>query len=144
MRLLVFGAALALCGVAYGEDVAKEIQRYRQMVAEGSPAELFELEGEALWKKPQGPKNLSLERCDLGKGPGVVKGAYAELPRYFADADRVMDLESRLVWCRVGLQGMSEADAMDVEFGSMSRVAAESLAGAQRFADGAGRHGTTA
>ena len=27
----------------------------------------------------------------------MVKGAYAQLPRYFADADRVMDLETRLV-----------------------------------------------
>jgi enoyl-CoA hydratase len=38
--------------------------------------------------------------------------------------------------------GHTEADAMDFEFGSLSRVAAESLAGARRFADGAGRHGT--
>jgi len=37
--------------------------------------------------------------------------------------------------------GLPEADAMDVEFGSLSEVAAESIAGAQRFADGAGRHG---
>jgi len=40
--------------------------------------------------------------------------------------------------------GHSEADAMDFEFGSLSRVAAESIAGAQRFANGAGRHGTKA
>lgn len=38
--------------------------------------------------------------------------------------------------------GYSEIDAMDFEFGSLSRVAAESLAGAHLFADGAGRHGT--
>jgi enoyl-CoA hydratase len=38
--------------------------------------------------------------------------------------------------------GHSEADAMEFEFGSLSQVAAESIAGAQRFADGAGRHGT--
>lgn len=38
--------------------------------------------------------------------------------------------------------GYCEADAMDFEFGSLSRVAAESIAGARRFADGAGRHGT--
>ncbi|MDT5003319.1 MAG: enoyl-CoA hydratase, partial [Mycobacterium sp.] len=37
--------------------------------------------------------------------------------------------------------GVSEADAMDFEFGSLSRVAAESLEGAQRFSKGAGRHG---
>jgi len=40
--------------------------------------------------------------------------------------------------------GHAEADAMDFEFGSLSEVAAESIAGAQRFADGAGRHGTPA
>ncbi len=33
------------------------------------------------------------------------------LPRYFADADRVQDLETRLVWCMVALQGIAEADA---------------------------------
>ena len=35
----------------------------------------------------------------------------------------------------------SEADAMDFEFGSLSRVAAEAVVGAKRFTDGAGRHG---
>ena len=34
-----------------------------------------------------------------------------------------------------------EAEAIDVEFGSLVKVAEESLAGARRFADGAGRHG---
>ena len=37
--------------------------------------------------------------------------------------------------------GRSEVDAMDFEFGSLSRVADETIAGAQRFAGGAGRHG---
>ncbi|MCB0942792.1 MAG: crotonase/enoyl-CoA hydratase family protein [Mycobacterium sp.] len=40
--------------------------------------------------------------------------------------------------------GHSEAEAMDVEFGSLSQVSAESLEGAQRFAQGAGRHGSKA
>ena len=40
--------------------------------------------------------------------------------------------------------GKSEPEAMDFEFASISRVAAESLEGAQRFADGAGRHGASA
>ena len=121
MKALAFGAALALSCAAYGQDFSKEIQRYRQMVAEGSPAELFELEGEALWKKPQGPKNVSLERCDLGEGPGVLKAAYAHLPRYFKDADGVMDLESRLVHCMVTLQGRSREDATARVFGTADR-----------------------
>jgi enoyl-CoA hydratase len=56
----------------------------------------------------------------------------AELPQQCMRADRLSMLNQ---W------GMSEAEAMDVEFGSLSRVAAESLEGASRFAAGAGRHG---
>jgi L-cysteine S-thiosulfotransferase len=121
MKLAALGFAAALAVPAQAQDAAKEIQRYRQMVAEGSPAELFELEGEALWKKPQGPKNVSLERCDLGDGPGVLKGAYAHLPRYFKDADRVMDLETRLLHCMVTLQGRTREEATKRVFGSADR-----------------------
>ena len=122
MKLLALGFIAALAAPAQAQDAAKEIQRYRQMVAEGSPAELFESEGEALWKKPQGPKNASLERCDLGEGPGVLKGAYAHLPRYFKDADRVMDLETRLLHCMVTLQGRTREEATKRVFGSADRL----------------------
>jgi L-cysteine S-thiosulfotransferase len=84
-------AAVASYAVGQGSTV-DEIAKYRAALQDGNPAELWEARGEQLWKHKRGPKNASLERCDLGKGPGVVKGAYAELPRYFADADRVMDL----------------------------------------------------
>jgi L-cysteine S-thiosulfotransferase len=99
----------------------KEIQRYRQMVSQDSPAELFEVEGEALWKKPQGPKQASLEKCDLGLGAGVLKGAYARLPRYFKDAERVMDLETRLLHCMLTLQGRSREEATQRLFGNADR-----------------------
>jgi sulfur-oxidizing protein SoxA len=93
------------------EDTLKEIGRYRQLLQDGNPAELYEARGEDLWKRERGPKNASLERCDLGLGPGVVKGAYVRLPRYFADVDRVQDLESRLVTCMVTLQGFTTEEA---------------------------------
>ena len=121
MRAIASAAALAVACAAQAQDSAKEIQRYRQMIAEGSPAELFELEGEALWKKPQGPKNVPLEKCDLGRGAGVLKGAYARLPRYFKDADRVMDLETRLLYCMVTLQGRSQEEATKRVFGTADR-----------------------
>ena len=105
-----------------GQDARKEIQKYQQMIAEGSPVELFELGGEELWKKPQGPKKVSLEKCDLGLGPGVLKGAYAQLPRYFKDADRVMDLEARLLYCMETLQGRSRAEATKVVFGNQDTL----------------------
>jgi sulfur-oxidizing protein SoxA len=118
VRLVALAAAVTFMAAAHADDAAKEIQRYRQMVAEGSPAELFELQGETLWKKPQGPNKVSLERCDLGEGPGVLKGAYAHLPRYFKDADRVMDLEARLVHCMTTLQGVSREQATAHVFGT--------------------------
>jgi len=121
MKLAALVAAAALSGAAFADETAKEIQRYREMVAEGSPAELFEIQGEALWKKPQGPKNASLEGCDLGQGAGVLKAAYAHLPRYFKDADRVMDLETRLVHCMVTLQGRTREEATARVFGSADR-----------------------
>ena len=122
-RSLLAAGALALLAVpAYGQDTKKEIEKYQKMIAEGSPVELFELEGEQLWKKRQGPRNVSLERCDLGMGPGVVKGAYAHLPRYFADADVVMDLEARLLHCMITLQGRDRAEATKRVFGNADRL----------------------
>ncbi|MGP4056161.1 crotonase/enoyl-CoA hydratase family protein [Mycobacterium sp. 4D054] len=59
----------------------------------------------------------------------------AALPQQCLRSDRMSVLSQ---W------GMSEAEAMDVEFGSLSRVASESLEGAARFASGAGRHGQKA
>jgi len=117
MRLLA-ALLLLLPLAASAQDPRKEIQRYRQMLADGSPAELFELAGEELWRKPQGPNKVSLEQCDLGLGPGVVKGAYARLPRYFRDADRVMDLETRLLHCMTTLQGRSREEATRRVFGT--------------------------
>jgi sulfur-oxidizing protein SoxA len=66
--------------------------------------------GEALWQTPVGAKKVTLEKCDLGKGAGVVDGAFAALPRYFADVNKVMDLEARLMWCMENLQGISHAE----------------------------------
>ena len=111
-------AAILACSATSGQDAKKEIERYQRMVAEDSPVELFEVGGEELWKKPAGPRKASLEKCDLGLGPGVLKGAYAHLPRYFADADRVMDLETRLVHCMITLQGRSREDALRRVFGN--------------------------
>jgi L-cysteine S-thiosulfotransferase len=119
MRRLTFGSAALL--LALSPALAQKpspFADYQRMAAEGSPVELFELTGEDLWKKKQGPKNASLEQCDLGQGPGVLKGAYAALPRYFKDADRVMDLETRLLHCMTTLQGRSREEATKRVFGN--------------------------
>jgi L-cysteine S-thiosulfotransferase len=116
-RIAVLLVVLLAPGAA-AQDAKKEIEKYQRMIADSSPVELFELRGEALWKKPQGPRGATLEQCDLGLGAGVLKGAYARLPRYFKDADRVMDLESRLLHCMATLQGRSRQEATKRVFGN--------------------------
>ena len=120
-RCVIALAAFAFASAVAAQDsTAEGIAKYRAALQDGNPAELWEIRGEALWKTPRGPNRVSLERCDLGLGPGVVTAAYARLPRYFADADRVQDLESRLVWCMVKLQGFSAAEATKQPFGNGS------------------------
>ena len=119
-RLLMLGALMAglFAPAAWAQKTASQgIDEYRAMLADGNPSELFEAKGEDLWSQKRGPKNASLEKCDLGKGPGVVKGAFVELPRYFADTGRVQDLESRLVTCMVTLQGFNEAELVKTPWG---------------------------
>ena len=105
-------ATVGLAGAALAQgSTMDEIAKYREMLADGNPAELLEAKGEDLWKKARGPKNASLEQCDMGLGPGKLEGAYAQLPRYFADTKKVMDAESRVVHCMVSLQGFTQEEA---------------------------------
>ena len=118
--LTAWAAALA-CLLSLGAQAQKSaadgIAEYRKMLEDGNPADLFEAKGEALWKEPRGPKKVSLQRCDLGLGPGVVKGAWVQLPRFFADTQRVQDVESRLVTCMETLQGFNAAEINKTPFG---------------------------
>jgi L-cysteine S-thiosulfotransferase len=107
LRALAALLALGTVGAAQAQGSAADgIAQYREMLQDGNPAELFEMRGEELWSEKRGPKNASLQQCDLGKGPGVVKGAFVELPRFFKDTGRVQDLESRLMTCMETLQGI--------------------------------------
>lgn len=115
-------------GVAIAQPAASDLlAEYRKMLADGNPSELYEAEGEELWQKPAGPKNASLEKCDLGLGPGVVKGASAQLPRYFEDTKRVQDLESRLMTCMTTLQGIPESEMVNGTFGKGIRKNIEAI-----------------
>jgi len=129
-NILLIAALLTASGAAPAQpkSAADGIAEYRAMLADGNPADLFEAKGEDLWKKKRGPKNASLESCDLGKGPGVVKGAFVELPRWFADTGRVQDLESRLLTCMERLQGFDAAEIARTPFGKGEQVSMEAYA----------------
>jgi L-cysteine S-thiosulfotransferase len=116
------GLILALIFVATplgAQNGADGLAVGRQMLAEDNPGELWVARGERLFYEKRGPKAASLEQCDLGQGPGKVEGAFARLPRYFADTDRVQDLESRLLTCMVGLQGFKREDVVKNRFGTL-------------------------
>ena len=127
--LLIAGVLMSsVLGVsAQQKSTADGIAEYRKMLEDGNPAELFEAKGEGLWKSKRGPKNASLEQCDLGKGVGRVKGAFVELPRFFADTKKVQDLESRLLTCMETLQGFNAAEIANTPFGRGEQITMEAL-----------------
>ncbi|MEZ5818496.1 MAG: sulfur oxidation c-type cytochrome SoxA [Hyphomicrobiaceae bacterium] len=108
---------------AQQDATEKEIERYREMISDpfSNPGYLNVDRGEALWKTARGTKNVSLETCDLGEGPGKVEGAFAKLPRYFADADKVMDVSQRILWCMEKIQGLDTADIVKRKFSPSNR-----------------------
>ncbi len=133
MRQALFGvlaavvALLVPLGSRAQASAADGIAQYRALLADGNPADLWETKGELLWKQKRGPKNVSFEAsCDLGKGAGVVKGAFVELPRWFADTKRVQDLESRLLSC-MEAQGFKAAEIAATPFGRGEQVNLEAL-----------------
>lgn len=125
----VLGVGLLAGGHAQGQqpeqDLSeKEIERYRAMISDpmSNPGFLNVDRGEQLWSLTRGAKNVSLETCDLGVGPGKLEGAYAKLPRYFADAGKVMDLEQRLLFCMTTLQELDTKDVIARRFSGPGRV----------------------
>lgn len=127
VSLLALGCLVSTAALAQ-KSAVQSIEEYRAMLQDGNPAELFEAKGEDLWKQKRGPKKASLETCDLGKGAGVVKGAFVELPRYFADTNKVQDMESRLLTCMETLQGFDAQAIAKTAFGKGEQVNVTALA----------------
>lgn len=128
LRCRVFAAGLAACtaflaGPVVAQDTDPSVRAYRLALADkdGNPGLLIIDRGERLFKTATGPKAATLEKCDFGLGPGVLKGAYAQLPRWFADTQRVQDLESRLVTCMVTLQGRDARQVKTLPFANETK-----------------------
>ena len=112
---------------AAGDKVDAELDRYRTMLDArdpfANPGYLFVDRGQEAWNQPLGPKAVALAAvCDLGLGVGRVDGAYARLPRYFADADRVLDLEGRLLWCMTARQGRDRSEILKTKFSTPEKT----------------------
>ncbi len=127
----ILGVCALLCTlglVAQAQSTADAIAQYRAMLQDGNPADLFVDKGELLWSEARGPNKVSLQTCDLGLGPGVLDGAWVQLPRYFQDTQRVQDLESRLLTCMQVLQGFDAAKIAQTPFGVGEQINVSALA----------------
>jgi sulfur-oxidizing protein SoxA len=122
---IIFAASVffAPMPAVLADESEKEIEKYREMISDpmSNPGYLAVDRGEVLWKTARGTKNVSLETCDLGLGAGKLEGAYAKLPRYFKDADKVMDIEQRLLWCMEKIQALDTKDVISRRFGGPGR-----------------------
>ena len=103
-------------------DISKEFEKFREVLEEDNPAELFEAKGEDIWKNKKGPSGASMAQCDLGLGAGVVKGAYVRMPRWFADVGQVMDAERRVVHCMIKYLGYKEEDIRKQPFSNVNKT----------------------
>ena len=123
MRACLAALAGVLCAGALAQGTPPDPMAVgRQLLAEDNPGELWVQRGESLYREKRGPKAASLQDCDFGLGPGKLEGAFARLPRYFADTGKVEDLESRLLKCMVELQGFDRAAVIQTRFSNLDRA----------------------
>lgn len=127
MKALASAVLIAgVAGAGQAQDSSeKEIEKYRKMISDplANPGYLNVDRGEELWQAKRGKKNVSLETCDLGEGPGKLEGVYAKLPRFFPDANKVMDLEQRLLWCMEKIQELDTQVVVKRKFSPSNRAA---------------------
>lgn len=91
------------------EELARQKELLRQTMGI-LPTELVTEQGKEIFFR-KGPSGKTMEACDFGLGLGVIKGAAARLPRYFADTQRVDDLDTRIVYCMTQVQGYKPEEA---------------------------------
>ena len=66
--LLAAASVFAVSALAQQDSTTAGIEAYREALQDGNPADLYVDSGAEIWKKKAGPKDASLEKCDLGLG----------------------------------------------------------------------------
>ena len=98
------------------------LEKLREVHEEDNPAPQLEARGADIREHRKGPDGASMAQCDLGLGAGVVKGAYVQMPRWFADVGQVMDAERRVVHCMVKYLGYKEEDIRKQPFSNVNKT----------------------
>ncbi|WP_026234665.1 sulfur oxidation c-type cytochrome SoxA [Calidithermus timidus] len=105
--LSLLSLTLVLAQGESAQNAKEELARQKELLRQTMgilPTELVTEQGKEVFLR-KGPSGKSMEACDFGLGPGIIKGAMARLPRYFPDSQRVDDLDTRIVYCMTQVQG---------------------------------------
>ena len=101
LGISLFAGALAATQVLASDD---KFAAYRDALAGDNPGEFWIDDGKKLFFEKRGPKKASLEQCDFGLGPGVLKDS--NVRGQWRRNERCV-LAMRLPWLKTG----SEIDA---------------------------------
>ncbi|WP_437357883.1 sulfur oxidation c-type cytochrome SoxA [Inquilinus limosus] len=108
--LLLLGMALAVGGQAPNADrrsgfdfMAPETQALQRDDA-ANPGMLWVMQGEALWRQPEGAAGRSCADCH-GDAAAGMRGVAARYPAFDAASGRPIDLQGRINQCRMARQG---------------------------------------
>ena len=88
-------------------DIMSPETRAMQDEDSSNPGMLWVLDGEALWRRPEGPDRAACADCHGAAAIGM-SGAAARYPAYDAARARPIDLEQRINACRAQYQRLPE------------------------------------
>ena len=101
------GAGRGRRRVAFGQgSTVDEIAKYREALQDGNPAELWEARGEEMWNDAaRTAQGVVRDSATWASGPASSRAPTRSCRATSPTPTACMDLESRLVWCMVNLQG---------------------------------------
>lgn len=106
--LLAAGAAPAAEPPRSGrEDMSPELQTMQRDDG-ANPGMLWVADGEALWRRPEGPRQRSCAGCH-GEAAASMRGVAPRYPAWDAATKRPIDLRGRIEACRQQRQGLAAA-----------------------------------
>ncbi|MGC8852312.1 MAG: sulfur oxidation c-type cytochrome SoxA, partial [Hydrogenobacter sp.] len=124
---LLMGATggIVFYALAQQEDPAQEVKKQKEMLLREMgilPGDVYAEQGRDLFNKPMGSAGKSCSSCH-GQDGRYLKGAYTHMPRYYKDADAVLDLDTRIKYCMEKYMGVKDVKH-DTNFKSIATFVA--------------------
>lgn len=110
-KKFLVSSALVFGGVALTSIAQEELPTHlKEMLELGiHPGHTFVEEGKDYYNNLKGPNEKTCATCH-GKDGEKLKGAYARMPKYYKDIDRVADADTRIRECMIKYMGFDGKD----------------------------------